>query len=58
MVKVQCKVCGNIGYTSSPNYVRCECGGSFKVIPEDSHNEKVGLNKKTARLFDLSDVIG
>jgi len=34
MQKVQCNKCGLIGYTASPDYVSCECGGKLKVISE------------------------
>lgn len=32
MEKVICLVCHVEGYTASPHYVRCECGGALKVI--------------------------
>lgn len=32
MVKVKCKVCGKIGYTASPNYSLCKCGGKLKRV--------------------------
>ncbi|MCX5704174.1 MAG: hypothetical protein NT066_06780 [Candidatus Omnitrophica bacterium] len=27
MVKVKCRVCGDIGYTAAPRRVVCKCGG-------------------------------
>jgi uncharacterized OB-fold protein len=35
MEKVICIKCGSIGYTASPEKVRCsECGGKHKIIKE------------------------
>lgn len=57
MSKVQCKVCGDIGYTASPECLVCECGGKFKVIPEDNEKEGTVLDEEALRLFDASDLI-
>jgi len=32
MVKVVCVNCKDIGYTASPNYVRCQCGGELIIV--------------------------
>jgi hypothetical protein len=32
MVKVKCISCGLIGYTASPRFIVCVCGGKFKEI--------------------------
>ena len=57
MVKVQCELCGDTGYTASPNYLICKCGGRFKAIPENGQREKVVLDEKIAKLFDTSGLI-
>jgi len=57
MIRVKCKDCGNIGYTSSPGYVICKCGGRFKVVLEKRQNQKVELDEQTLRLFDFSNLI-
>jgi len=44
MVKVECIVCGDTGYTASPDYLICKCGGKFKVVPENGKREKVELD--------------
>lgn len=33
MYKVKCTGCGDIGFTASPKFVKCSCGGRHKVIP-------------------------
>ncbi|MBI4706919.1 MAG: hypothetical protein HY761_03215 [Candidatus Omnitrophica bacterium] len=33
MAKVRCKDCGKTGYTASPKYIICSCGGRFRIIP-------------------------
>jgi|GEM_PF-2660314 len=36
MEKVMCKRCHSIGYTASPDVVRCSvCGGRHEIIPEE-----------------------
>jgi hypothetical protein len=57
MFKVRCKVCGDTGYTASPDYLVCKCGGKFKVIPENSKRQKVQLGEDTIRRFDTSEFI-
>lgn len=57
MVKVECIVCGDTGYTACPNYLVCKCGGKFKVVPENGKREKAELNEESARLFDTSEFI-
>jgi len=32
MPKVYCVVCSETGFTASPDYVRCECGGKLVEI--------------------------
>ena len=29
---VMCILCQEIGYTASPNHVKCKCGGKFKIL--------------------------
>lgn len=36
MYKVICAQCEEIGYTASPKYLRCECGGKLIVISVDA----------------------
>ena len=57
MVKVKCIICGDTGYTASPDYLVCKCGGKFKVVPENSKREKIELDIKTLRRFDCSNLI-
>jgi hypothetical protein len=57
MVKVKCIVCGDTGYTASPDYLVCKCGGKFKVVPENGKREKVELDAETLRRFDGSSLI-
>lgn len=57
MCKVQCIVCGDTGYTASPNHLVCKCGGKFKVVPENGKREKVELDAETLRRFDTSSFI-
>ena len=33
MYKVKCVDCKDIGFTASPKFVKCSCGGRHKVIP-------------------------
>jgi hypothetical protein len=33
MNKVKCVNCGDIGFTASPRFVKCPCGGRLKIIP-------------------------
>lgn len=40
MVKIMCKRCKSTGYTASPDYIICECGGEFMVIQEKRQNQK------------------
>lgn len=40
MAKVMCIKCKDIGYTASPNYVRCQCGGQLVVITEQDKEVK------------------
>lgn len=53
MVKVQCKVCSETGYTASPDYVVCKCGGRFKVIQEHAKSMKIECRKATELLDTL-----
>lgn len=46
MAKVECKVCGDIGYTAAPDALRCKCGGRFKVIPENGQREEAELDRQ------------
>lgn len=57
MVKVQCIVCGDTGYTAAPNSLLCKCGGKFKVVPENGKQQKVELAPETFTLFDTSNLI-
>lgn len=38
MVKVRCQLCGTVGYTASPRFQACECGGAFEVVTEGGRN--------------------
>jgi len=49
MVKVKCKVCGDTGYTASPEHVICKCGGRLKVIPEHCLMPKLKLKRQLTR---------
>ena len=51
MEKVMCKDCGEIGYTASPERLTCQCGGGFRVIPEDKSNERIELDEETKRFI-------
>ena len=46
MVRVQCKVCGDTGFTAAPNSIACKCGGRFKVIPENVRDEMFNRMRK------------
>ena len=48
MEKVICLVCQKKGYTASPHYVRCECGGALKVI-KDFKGESLSHKQKNMR---------
>ncbi|MFA6636599.1 MAG: hypothetical protein WCV56_05815 [Candidatus Omnitrophota bacterium] len=49
MEKVKCANCGNIGYTASPESVRCsECGLNYYVIVPDDNNDNT-VSIETAR---------
>lgn len=51
MEKVMCVKCGSIGYTASPETVRCsECGGKHKVIP---YNPALYIGKEGAVPMNL-----
>lgn len=56
MVKVKCKICGSTGYTAAPNHITCECGGTFKEVPEDDRAEKLTLDGKAIKIFDTLDL--
>ena len=45
MPRVICIICGEPGYTASPQQVRCECGGKLKILPDVSKKDKE-KNKK------------
>jgi hypothetical protein len=51
MEKVKCKNCGSIGYTAAPRSLVCQCGGKFKVIPEDKTENRVELDEETQRFI-------
>lgn len=51
MVKIQCRECGEIGYTASTSPMRCECGGKFKIVPGTARKEKNDLNDETPELL-------
>lgn len=52
--KVICIECGSIGYTASPEQVRCsECGGNHKVI-ESSCKKSSGRNRVLSLTEDLA----
>jgi len=46
MEKVECRACGETGYTAAPDSLICKCGGRFKVIPENSQRENQGFNNR------------
>ncbi len=39
MVKVRCQSCGSIGYTASPRFQSCECGGQFQVVVDEARDQ-------------------
>lgn len=45
MPRVVCIKCKDIGYTASPEYVRCECGGKLVAVPDDPDEIKQGGNE-------------
>jgi len=50
MVKVKCRVCGDIGYTAAPRRGHCECGGRLKEITDDMRDRRsFRYNKWPAR---------
>lgn len=51
MEKVMCKDCGETGYTASPERLTCQCGGSFKVIPEVKSSERIEPDEETKRFI-------
>jgi len=44
MVKVICKKCKTIGYTASPDSVKCQCGGHLKEAGEPG--KKVNIMRR------------
>lgn len=40
MPRVVCVICHDEGFTASPEYVKCACGGRLTVIKERNENEK------------------
>lgn len=40
MPRVICILCGDTGYTASPNQTRCECGGKLRVLPDVPTKDK------------------
>lgn len=40
MVKVICVECKDVGYTASPEYVRCQCGNKLTVISDNLNETK------------------
>jgi len=53
MERVQCKVCGDIGYTAAPNSIVCKCGGKFKVIPENAKEKMLNWMRKLSSYLVL-----
>ena len=42
MEKIKCTRCGAIGYTASPDSVKChECGDGRKIIEMDRHDREI-----------------
>ena len=39
MLKVICLQCRDVGYTASPEYVRCQCGGKLVIIYDELIDE-------------------
>jgi hypothetical protein len=57
MVRVQCKICQVIGYTASPRFLICKCGGSFRVIPEPEKIKRTKVADKAEKDFSLSGIL-
>lgn len=47
-MKVICLKCHDIGYTASPDYVSCQCGGKLSVIKEHLTESEVVGHESTA----------
>lgn len=45
MPRVVCIKCKDIGYTASPEHVRCECGGKLAAALDDPDEIKQGGNE-------------
>jgi len=54
MVKVKCKICGDIGYTASPAQIICKCGGRFRMIRWKREEMIVKEDFGILSLFNLS----
>ncbi|RJP29186.1 MAG: hypothetical protein C4533_05145 [Candidatus Omnitrophota bacterium] len=57
MVKVKCKICGEEGYTAAPKVLKCECGGSFRVIREKREDRITTVDRSILDLFNFSNLI-
>lgn len=40
MTKTRCVICGEIGYTASPEHAECSCGGRLKVVIQEEEQEE------------------
>jgi len=52
MEKVICLKCNDIGYTASPQLVRCQCGGNLNIISEENQ-ELIGRARLRPKFFLL-----
>ena len=55
VVKVKCKICGDIGYTASPKAIVCKCGGRFRVIRASKKELIIAVDSSVSDIFDFSD---
>ena len=51
MLRVICEQCQEVGFTASPDYTRCECGGGLKIFPwpEEEYDSQKAKNNVHAR---------
>lgn len=57
MEKIKCETCGDTGYTASPDYLICKCGGKFKVVAENTKRKKISLGVERPEHLDVTTFI-
>ena len=57
MIKIKCRICGDIGYTAAPKALVCKCGGRFRIIREKKEDRLAKVDSAILELFDFSDLL-